>query len=57
MGVQVAAPFGHERRLLELAYELEAAPPLAGSPADTDVEPGLARPGRRDARRPPAVDA
>ena len=27
MGVQVAAPFGHERRLLELAFELEAAAP------------------------------
>ena len=27
MGVQLAAPFGHERRLLELAYELEAAAP------------------------------
>ncbi len=33
LGVQVAAPFGHERRLLELAFELEAAcpwPTLAG---------------------------
>jgi amidase len=27
MGVQLGAPFGHERRLLELAYELEAASP------------------------------
>ena len=27
MGMQLAAPFGHERRLLELAYELEAAAP------------------------------
>ncbi len=27
MGVQLAAPFGHERRLLELAFELEAAAP------------------------------
>ena len=27
MGVQLAAPFGHERRLLELAYELEEAAP------------------------------
>ena len=26
-GVQLAAPFGHERRLLELAFELEAAAP------------------------------
>ena len=27
LGVQLAAPFGHERRLLELAFELEAASP------------------------------
>ena len=27
LGVQLAAPFGHERRLLELAFELEAAAP------------------------------
>jgi amidase len=27
VGVQVAAPFGHERRLLELAFELEEAAP------------------------------
>ena len=27
MGVQLAAPFGHERRLLELAFELEEAAP------------------------------
>jgi amidase len=27
MGVQVAAPFGHERRLLELAFELEESVP------------------------------
>jgi len=27
MGVQLGAPFGHERRLLELAYELEAVAP------------------------------
>jgi amidase len=27
LGMQLAAPFGHERRLLELAYELEAAAP------------------------------
>jgi amidase len=27
MGLQLAAPFGHERRLLELAYELEATTP------------------------------
>jgi amidase len=27
MGMQLAAPFGHERRLLELAFELEAAAP------------------------------
>jgi amidase len=27
IGIQLAAPFGHERRLLELAYELEAATP------------------------------
>jgi amidase len=27
IGVQIAAPFGHERRLLELAYELEQAAP------------------------------
>ena len=27
MGVQLAAPFGHERHLLELAYELEEAAP------------------------------
>jgi amidase len=27
IGVQIAAPFGHERRLLELAYELEQATP------------------------------
>jgi amidase len=29
LGVQLAAPFGHERRLLELAFELEAARPWA----------------------------
>jgi amidase len=36
IGVQVAGPFGHERRLLELAFELEAAlpwPTTPGSPA------------------------
>jgi amidase len=36
IGVHVGGPFGHERRLLELAYELEAAapwPPAPGSPA------------------------
>ena len=27
IGVQLAAPFGHERRLLELAFELEQAAP------------------------------
>jgi amidase len=27
LGVQLAAPFGHERRLLELAFELEVATP------------------------------
>jgi len=27
LGVQLAAPYGEERRLLELAYELEAASP------------------------------
>ena len=25
IGVQVAAPFGHDRRLLEVAFELESA--------------------------------
>lgn len=29
LGVQLGAPFGQERRLLELAYELEAAAPFA----------------------------
>ena len=36
MGVQLAAPFGHERRLLELAFELEAAAPLAHARRLTD---------------------
>lgn len=27
IGIQVSAPFGHERRLLELSYEMEAAAP------------------------------
>ena len=30
LGMQLAAPFGHERRLLELAFELEAASPWPG---------------------------
>ena len=30
VGMQLAAPFGHERRLLELAFELEAAAPWPG---------------------------
>ena len=29
LGIQLGAPFGRERRLLELAYELEAAAPFA----------------------------
>ena len=33
IGMQLAAPFGHERRLLELAYELEAAAPWPTDPA------------------------
>ena len=32
IGIQVAAPFGHERRLLELAFELEEAAPWAARP-------------------------
>jgi amidase len=32
IGVHVGAPFGHERRLLELAYELEAAAPWPTTP-------------------------
>jgi amidase len=32
VGVQVAAPFGHERRLLEIAYELEDAMPWPTRP-------------------------
>lgn len=32
MGMMLAAPLGHERRLLELAYELEAAKPFAPTP-------------------------
>ena len=33
IGVQAAAPFGHERRLLELAFELEAAAPWPMTPS------------------------
>ena len=33
IGVQLAAPVGHERRLLELAFELEAASPWPLTPA------------------------
>jgi len=32
MGMMLAAPFGHERRLLELSYELEAAKPFTPTP-------------------------
>jgi amidase len=32
IGVQLAAPFGHERRLLEVAYELEQASPWPLTP-------------------------
>lgn len=32
IGVHVAAPFGHERRLLELAFELESAAPWPTGP-------------------------
>ena len=32
IGVQLAAPFGHERRLLSLAYELEEAAPWPTRP-------------------------
>jgi amidase len=35
IGVQVGAPFGHERRLLELAYELEAASPWPTTPGSS----------------------
>jgi amidase len=33
IGVHLAAPFGHERRLLELALELEQAAPWPTRPA------------------------
>jgi amidase len=32
MGIMLAAPLGHERRLLELSYELEAARPFTPMP-------------------------
>jgi amidase len=32
LGVQIAAPFGHERRLLEIAFELEQAAPWPTRP-------------------------
>ncbi len=35
VGVQVAAPFGHERRLLEIAFELEEAMPWPTRPIGT----------------------
>jgi amidase len=35
VGMMLTGPIGHERRLLELAYELEAAKPWPRLGADT----------------------
>ncbi len=48
LGVQFAAPFGQERRLLELAFELEEATPWPVRPGLTD--PRLTDPGLTDLR-------
>lgn len=39
VGVQLAAPRGHERRLLELAFELESASPWAHRPTAEQARP------------------
>ena len=37
VGMMLAAPIGHDRRLLELAYELEAAKPFPKIQATVQV--------------------